>query len=266
MSIFFFSWVIAFAIALPAGTLGCFIFWRRLAFFAESLAHSSMLGLAVAFFFSINSVIGILASALCICLFLWVMRRKREFATDAILALTSHVFLGLGIIIINIVEIRVDLLSYLLGEWLSVGKADVIWQSAIGLIVLSGLWLFRKPLLSLTAQEEIADVENWGTKLTDLLFLLFLALFVSVTVQTVGLLLLNTIMIIPAVTMRPWASGPYIMIVGSIIIAIVLLVAGLWLSLLLDLPASPTTAVLGGCLFALSNATKQTIRWINNIR
>ena len=257
MELFILSWIIALIIAPAGGVLGCFIFWRRMAFFAESLAHASVLGLAVAFFFAINPIIGILASALCICAFLWLMKRQRELATDAMLGLTAHVFLGAGIIIISIAQVKVDLLSYLLGEWLTVTLSDIWWQSGVGIITLAGLWLLRRPLLSITAQPEIADAEKWGTKFADLIFLLILALFVSVTVQTVGLLLLNTLMVIPAVTVRPWVKGPYAMIIASIIVAVILLAVGLGGALLLDLPASPTAAVTGGILFAISQITKK---------
>ena len=246
------SWLLALFIAPPAGILGCFLVWRRMAFFAETLAHASVLGMSLALFIKTHLILGISFSGAIVCLFMWSMRNRKDLPADALLSLTSHVMLGAGIIVIALADIRVDLLAYLLGEWLVVTWGDVLLESGVMLVIILTLWMIRKPLLSTTAQAEIAKVElrdNWRG---NFLFFVLLTLFISVSVQTVGLLLLNTLMIIPALTARHWSKTPYGMMVLSVLLAAVIICSGLALSFSFDLPASPSAAVCGGLIFGLS--------------
>ena len=249
---FLWAWVTALVLAAPAGILGCFIFWRRMAFFADSLAHASLLGLALAFIFQFHLLAGIFACSIVLCFFLWMMSAKKEITSDVLLNLTAHFFLGLGILCVSIAELRVDLLSYFLGEWLTIGPSDALGLTLLAAATLMLLWYWRRPLLAITVQEEIAQAEGIARRRIELSFLFILALFISGAVQTVGLLLLNTLMIMPAAIARPWTSSPYRMMGYCVLIAAVILSAGLWASLIYDVPASPAAAVIGGGLFLLN--------------
>lgn len=263
MSILFSSWLLVALMAPAVGTLGCFLVWRRLSFFAESLAHASLLGLACSFAFSINLLVGILASGLIVCLLLLVMRHNKEMPSDAWLNIIAHVMLGGGLLVVSFANIDIDLEHYFLGEWLSVSQQDVLVQGGVMLVVMAGLIIIRKPLLASTAQEEIATVEqpsSWRAGWRgNFIFLSLLTLFVGVSVQTVGLLLLNTLMIIPALTARQWSSNPYGMIFISVLIALFIMSCGLGMAVLFDLPASASAAVCGGVLFFFSFLLKKIL-------
>lgn len=252
MSFFLIAWIVALLLALPAGVLGCFVFWRRMAFFSDSLAHSSILGLALAFILDFNQTLGIFAIVGLIALLIWLAQRRRELASDAMLSITAHFFLGLGVLCVTFAELRVDLLSYLLGDWLLLDLMDIYLQGTVSAAILSVFWLARKPFVSLVVQDEIAQAEGIAKHKFELLFFLLLAGFITVAVQTVGLLLLNTLMIMPAATARGWVKNPYTMFALSILIAVIIMTAGLGLSFQLDVPASPAAAVVGGTLFFLS--------------
>ena len=249
---FFWSWLTAALLAFPAGVLGCFIFWRRLAFVADALAHASLLGLGLAFIFQFNPLLGLLAVSLLMCLFLWQASQQTRIANDAMLSIGSHFLLGLGIVVISLAELRIDLLSYLLGEWLAIGRQEAIIQAIVSLLILLVLWRIHRPLLAVSAQSEIARVEGVSQKQTEMLFLLVLALFICFAVQNIGLILLNTLMIMPAATVRLWVRSPYPMMLGSVVIALTILSLGLFISLHYDVPASPAAAVVGGVLFFAS--------------
>ena len=257
MSFFFIPWTVALLLSLPAGILGCFIFWRRIAFFSDALAHSSILGLALAFIFHFNQTLGIFCLVVLFAFLITVIHRQQEFATDAMLSISAHFFLGLGVLLITLAELRVDLLSYLLGEWLLLDYSDIYLQGCVSLIILGVLWLVRKPFLSLVVQDEIAQAEGIVKKKFDLIFFLLLASFIAAAVQTVGLLLLNTLMIMPAATARGWVKTPYTMFALSILIALIIMTLGLLLSFQFDVPASPAAAVVGGVLFFLSRAVQK---------
>lgn len=252
MGFFYISWLMIFFLAPPAAMLGCFIFWRRIAFFTDSLAHASVLGLALAFIFDFSQTLGILAVSLLVTLFVWLTNRRRELASDAMLSITAHFLLGVGILCVSLVELRVDLLSYLLGEWLLLNLTDLYLQAGISIIVITVLWLLHKPLLALVTQSEIAQAEGVAKNRLDLLFFLLLTIFITISIQTVGLLLISSLMIMPAAIARNWVKNPYHMLWLSILFALLILFSGLALSLSLDVPASPAAASVGGILFLLS--------------
>ena len=262
LGFFLWAWLTALVLATPAGILGCFIFWRRMAFFADALAHASLLGLALAFIFHFHLLAGILACSLVLCFFLWLMSTRKEITSDVLLNLAAHFFLGLGILCVSLAELRVDLLAYFLGEWLTIGPTDTLVLTILSATTLILLWLWRRPLLAITVQEEIAQAEGIARRRVELGFLCVLAFFISGAVQTIGLLLLNTLMIMPAAIVRPWTSSPYRMMGACVLIAAVILSAGLWISLVYDVPASPAAAVLGGGLFLLSWGAR---RWLQRL-
>ena len=257
MSFFIWSWVLALVIAPAAGTLGCFLVWKRMAFFADSLAHASLLGLAFSFVFSFNPSLGICLSGIAVCLFMWAMRENKELPSDALLSLISHVMLGIGIIVISIREIKVDLLSLLFGEWLLVNKEDLWLQGLTTIVILLALWTARSSLLAGAIQPEIAKVEMPQSRRRGVILFVALTLFVGVAIQTIGLLLLNALMIIPTLIARHWTHHPYQMIGMSIVMAALIMSGGLVLAVWQDVPASPSAAVLGGVLFALSLALRK---------
>lgn len=259
MTFFYLSWLVALFLAPPAGALGCFIFWRRIAFFTDSLAHASVLGLALAFIFDFSRTLGILTISTLVTFFIWLVSQRRELASDAILSIIAHFFLGVGILCVSLAELRVDLLSYLLGEWLLLDLADFYLQAGASLIVLVALWWWHRPLVALAVQSEIAQAEGIAKDRFDLLFFLLLAIFITVSIQTVGLLLISSLMIMPAAIARSWVGSPRHMFWLSILIAWLILISGLALSLGLNVPASPAAASVGGVLFLLSWLIKRRL-------
>ncbi|MCB2102355.1 MAG: metal ABC transporter permease, partial [Rhodobacterales bacterium] len=155
-----FVWRAALAgigIALAAGPLGCFIVWRRMAYFGDSLAHGALLGVALGLAFGIAPTVGVLVVCAGATLLLVVLESQRHLATDTLLGMLAHSALSFGLIAIGLLEtVRVDLVSYLFGDVLSVTVPDLYWiygGSAVVLAVLAVLW---RPLLALTVDAELA--------------------------------------------------------------------------------------------------------------
>lgn len=266
MSVILSAWLLAALMAPAIGALGCFLVWRRMAFFAESLAHASILGLACAFAFHINVFLGMLASGLVVCFLLLSMRNNKEMPNDAWLNIIAHVMMGGGLVIAYSADLDIDLEHYFLGDWLEVAPNDLLIEGGAMLLVMAGLFIIRKPLLASTAQEDIAIAEQSSSNAAgdwrvgwrgNFIFLALLTLFVGVSLTTLGLLLINTLMIIPALTVRHWSTTPYGMIGGSILVSLLIMSGGLGMAIMYDIPASASAAVFGGFLFFLSWLLKQ---------
>ncbi|MHA1544816.1 MAG: metal ABC transporter permease, partial [Alphaproteobacteria bacterium] len=112
-------------VALVAGPLGCFIVWRRMAYFGDTMAHSALLGVALALLLEIDPVLGIFATTTAVALVLVLLSRNNLVSADALLGILAHASLALGLVAIAFVtNVRVDLLGYLFGDVLSVSKTD----------------------------------------------------------------------------------------------------------------------------------------------
>ena len=131
-------------VALVAGPLGCFIVWRRLAYFGDTLSHAALLGVALAFLFEVNITIAVFGVSICVSLALLLLQKRATLSSDAILGLLSHSALAIGLVALAFMTwVRVDLMGFLFGDILAVTRADiaVIWAGgALVLLVLVLVW------------------------------------------------------------------------------------------------------------------------------
>jgi len=133
--------VAGIGIALVAGPLGCFVVWRRLSYFGDTLAHSAVLGVSLAIFLEINIIATVFLIAILISLLLLFLQKKGGLASDALLGLMSHSALALGLVAIAFMTwVRIDLNALLFGDILSVSRLDitVVWAGGILVMVLYG--------------------------------------------------------------------------------------------------------------------------------
>jgi zinc transport system permease protein len=240
-------------VAMIAAPLGSFIVWQRMAYFGDTLAHASLLGVALGLLLTINIQIAIVASSIIIALLLVFWQNQRQLPTDTLLGILSHSTLALGLVLVSVFDTgRIDLSAYLLGDLLSTTMDDVIL--IYGLVVIVGLSVKRywEPLLSLIVNEPLAQVEGVPVKRMRLLLLLLLALTIAVAIKIVGVLLITALLIIPAAGARYLANSPERMVFIAGVIGCLSVIGGLSSSLLWDTPAGPSIVVCASCLFLLS--------------
>jgi len=148
---------------------------------------------------------------------------------------------------------NVDILSYLFGDVLSVGRQDVFIIATTTLIALSVLAVIWKPLLASTVNEELAVAEGGKPQRVQLIYLLLLAAVIAVTVRIIGVLLITALLVIPAATARRFATSPEAMAVLASVIGAIAVIAGLGASLQWDTAAGPSIVVATLVLFLLSS-------------
>ena len=242
-------------VALVAGPLGCFIVWRRMAYFGDSVAHSAVLGVALGIALGIDLGIGILIVCVIFALMLAFLQYQHRLATDTLLGILSHTALAIGMVAVGLMDwLRVDLLGYLFGDVLSVTTADIgrIWGGgAVALAVLAYVW---RPLLAITVHEEMARAEGVSVAAVRVVFMLLIALVIAIAMKIVGILLITSLLIVPAAAARRFARTPEAMAVGAAVIGALAVVGGLAASLTWDTPPGPSVVVAASTLFALSLA------------
>lgn len=239
-------------LALIGGPLGSFIVWRRMAYFGDSLAHSGLMGVALGLALGLDEGLGVVVVCVLLALLLVILQRQRQLATDTLLGILSHTTLSLGLVALAFIEtVRVDLVSYLFGDILAVTTVDLYWIWGGGLLVLILLALLWRPLLALTVHEELARVEGVPVFSVRLGFMLLIAIVIALAMKIVGILLITSLLIIPAATARRFARNPEGMALLASIFGCCAVALGLWGSVYWDTPSGPSVVVAAAALFVL---------------
>lgn len=240
-------------LALVAGPLGCFVIWRRMAYFGDTMAHSALLGVALSLLFKVNLTLSVFAVAAVISLALLALQRRGALSTDALLGILSHSTLAIGLVLAAFLTwVRFDLMSYLFGDILAVGEADIdlIWGG--GILVLLALAKIWRPLVAATVNPELAEAEGMQPERTRLYFMLLLALVIAIAIKVVGILLVTAMLIIPAAAARRFAGSPEVMALIASGFGVIAVVAGLFGSLRFDTPSGPSIVVAALAIFLVS--------------
>jgi len=239
-------------VALTAGPLGCFVVWRRMAYFGDTMAHAGLLGVALALVLEVAPVLGVFAVAAAVAGALLLLERRGVLSTDALLGLLSHATLAVGLVMVALLTwIRIDLTALLFGDILAVGVTDiaVIWGG--GALVVATLWWFWRPLLADTVHPDLAAAEGMRPERARTVLMLLMALVIAVAMKVVGVLLITALLIIPAAAARRMAATPEAMAVLASLTGAVAVIAGLFGSLEWDTPSGPSIVVAAVLLFGL---------------
>ena len=240
-------------LALVTGPLGCFVVWRRMAYFGDTMAHSALLGVALGFLLEIDPTVGVFAVAVLVSLALLALERRGGLSADALLGILSHAALALGLVALAFMTwVRVDLMGFLFGDILAVSKLDVVLIWSGGAVVLALLAFLWRPLLAASVDEELAAAEGLSPARSRLVFMLMMALVVAIAMKVVGILLITALMIIPAATARRFAATPEAMAALAALAGALAVTGGLYGSLAFDTPSGPSVVVAALALFLLS--------------
>jgi zinc transport system permease protein len=240
-------------IAIIAGPLGSFVVWRKMAYFGDTLAHASLMGLALGFLLDINLYLALLVCCLALAVLLVTLQKQQLVATDTLLGILAHSALSIGLVSVSFLDnVRVDLMSYLFGDLLAVSPQDLMFIYAGVIAVSACLYLFWRPLLSSTVSEELAAVEGVNTDLVRLVLMLMVGVVIAVGMKFVGALIMTSLLIIPAATARKVSSSPEQMALFASIIGSIAVLMGLSLSWHFDTPAGPSVVISATFLFMLS--------------
>lgn len=240
-------------LAITTGPLGCFVIWRRMAYFGDTMAHSALLGVALSLLLSLNLMVSVFVVAAMVSLLLLVLQKRQALSADALLGILSHSTLAIGLVLVAFMSwVRIDLIAFLFGDILAVTTADiaVVWGG--GALVLALIaWLWR-PLLAATVNAELAEAEGLHPERARLAFMLLMALVIAIAMKIVGIMLITSLLIIPAAAARRFSTTPEVMAILASLIGAVAVVLGLFGSLTYDTPSGPSIVVAALILFLFS--------------
>ena len=238
-------------VAIIGGGLGCFVVWKKMAYFGDSLSHSSLLGIALGIALGINTTIGTFLVCSVFAGLLVYLQNKKIFSNDTLLGILAHSSLSIGIVSISLLNKKVNLDSYLFGDILTVTSEELLWFFIATLLVVIALSIIWNKLVLMTIDENIAKSESINTNVIQTIFLTLLIIFVATCVKIVGILLITSMLIIPAASAKQISNSPLQMGINSSIIGILSIILGLYSSVLFDTPTGPTIIVMLVIIFII---------------
>ena len=240
-------------IAIIAGPLGCLVIWRRLSYFGDTLSHSALLGVTLAYAFSINITLSVFVISSIVAILLINLQKRTKLVGDSLLGLLAHSTLAIGLVLIGFLSsIRFDLMGLLFGDILAVTTEDITLVWIGGIIILGILYYIWKSIFSATVNYDLAAAEGMRPEISNFIFTLLLAAVIALSIKMIGALLITGLLLIPAAIARNLSNSPKQMIIISVLAGIASVVIGLFTSLELNTSSGPSIIVVSLALFVLS--------------
>jgi zinc transport system permease protein len=240
-------------LALIAGPLGCFVIWKRLAYFGDTLSHGALLGIALGLLFELNLELSVFVICTLVATTLMILQRRSSISSDALLGILAHASLAIGLVVLSLMTwIRVDLMGLLFGDILAVSKSDLWMIGATILVTGAVLAIIWRALFAATVSRELAEAEGIRAQTVEMMFLLLIAAVIAIAIKIVGVLLITSLLIIPAAAARRISITPGQMMIASSVVGVVSVILGLLGSLNLDTPSGPSIVVAAVFCFLLS--------------
>ena len=240
-------------LAVVAAPLGCVVVWRRMAYFGETIATASLLGIAAGLALHVDLTLAVTITALLVAAALTALGRQTAVPADSLLGLLHHTALAAGVIATASLKTPgIDLTSYLFGDVLAVSNADLAGIGLGGGAVLTALALLWEPLIRLSVHEELAAAEGVPAERVKLAVTILIAVTVALAMKVAGALLAIAFLVVPAAAARPLAGSTGSMALIAALVAAASVVAGLGLSAAWDAPAGPAIVLVMSATAALS--------------
>ena len=253
----FFSRALIAGIGLAAvtGPLGCFVVWRRMAYFGDTMAHSALLGVALSILLSLNMALGVFVVAAMVAGALLLLERQNSLSTDALLGILSHSTLAVGLVLVGfLTTVRIDLMGFLFGDLLAVSVGDIALIYGGGAAIIAVLLLGWRPLLAATVSPELAEAEGLRPGVSRVILMLLMASVIAIAMKLVGVLLITSLLIIPAATARRLSATPEAMAAIAAVLGALAVIGGLFGSRTWDTASGPSIVVAALVIFILSLA------------
>lgn len=244
------AFVAILMIAPLMGILGTMAVNNKMAFFSDALGHSAFTGIALGVLLGIkNEMISLVAFGVFIALIITRVKNKGNASSDTVISVFSSTSVAVGLLVLSYGGSFSKYSAYLVGDILSVTSAELLGL-LITLIIVIIIWsLIYNKLLVITINRELAASRGIKTAIYENLFVVIVAVVVMMSIKWVGILLINSLLILPAAAARNIAKNARQYLVSSVIISIACGVSGLLISFYGDTSAGATIVTVSAAVF-----------------
>ncbi len=247
----------AFLASLMVGVLcpfvGNFVVLRRMSFFSDAISHSAFAGIAVGALLGIDLSLSSLIVAILVSILIAFLSEKTSLSHDTVIGIAFSGAIASGMLVIGKLKgYRVDIFSYLFGDILAITNTDLLFLFIISILSIVILLFFSKPLLQITFNRDLARVEGINVRLFEYLLFFIIAVVVTVSLKIIGIILVTSLLIVPAAAAKNLASSMKHLFSLSCVFGLVSGIIGLILSVYLNTASGPTIVLVSIGIFFLS--------------
>jgi len=240
-------------IAMLAPSLGIFVVVRRYSMLSDTLAHVSLLGVALGFLFTVSTTWSAIVVSLLISWLIEYLRKNYEIYSDSILAIFLTGGLSLAIIIISLSHsFNISLFNYLFGSIVAVSSEDIYIIAGFGIVSIALITHFYQQLLFLAFDENVAYSSGINTSFLNYLLVSLVAITIGLSIKIVGALLIGALMIIPVISAMQFQKSFVKTALLATLFSIISVIAGLTVSFYVAVPSGATIVVVSLIIFILS--------------
>jgi ABC-type Mn2+/Zn2+ transport system permease subunit len=233
--------------------IGNFVVLRKMSFFSTAISHSVFAGIALGVLLGIDFSLSSVMLAICIALFIAYLSEKTTLSHDTVIGIAFSAVIASGMLILGMVKgYRTDLFAFLFGDILSVSMSDLMIILIIGALSITVILSFFKPFMQITFNRDLARVEGIPVRFFEYLLFLIIALVVTVSLKIVGIILVTSLLIIPAAAAKNLASNVSWLFIFSCLFGIISGFTGLIGSVYLDTASGPTIVLVSIVIFFLT--------------
>ena len=256
------SLLVAIMVGVMLPLLGAYVINRNMEFMGDAIAHASLPGLIIGLILGVSVFVASIPSSILIALLIGYLINKSRLGEGTSIGIIFSSMFALGFILLSIFDdIALSVEDVLLGQILGVSNFDVYITLILTLIVIVTLLFLHKQFLFLAFDPAGAKVSGLNTELLNNIFLILLALSIMGSLQSVGIILLLSMLITPAAAAKIVMKNFYaLMIVGSLF-GVLSSVSGLYLSYYLDLPSGPSMALSATCVFVVVLSLRKSLMY-----
>ncbi len=241
------------AVAIAAGPLGSVLVWKRMSFFSDAISHSAILGLVIGIILGMNQYVSVALFALLFALFVTLFKTKNFFPNDSLLNIFAQGALSLGIILFYITKTNFNITNILFGDILAISYNDIIISYLGSIFILTSLLYIWRDLLLMIISEDLAKVEGINVRKISFIFTTIVAIMVALSVKIVGIMMVSSLLVIPACFARVFSKTPERMAFLASIFGIAAILIGTLLSTYFDIPTGPNIVLVLVIGFIIAN-------------
>jgi len=236
------------------GIMGALIVVNRIVFLSGGIAHAAYGGIGLSVFMGWPFLIGTIGFSVVSAIIMAGISLNNKERSDAIIGVIWAFGMAFGIILVDLTPgYQVDLMSYLFGSILTVPKTDLIIMGVVAAILTFFVTLYYFELLAISYDDEFARVRGLPVKKLYFSMIIMLAITIVLVIRVVGLILIIALLTIPAYIMEKFARSLFQMIIGSILLACIFSISGLFLSYQFNIATGASIILVASVFFGISH-------------
>jgi len=250
--------IAAVLVNITCGIVGTYVVIKKLVFISGGISHAAFGGIGLGYFLGVNPIVAAVPFSLLSAITIGLISKRSKLSEDAAIGIIWAAGMAMGIIFINLTPgYAPDLFSYLFGNILTIPLTDLYIMLILDSIIILIIILFFKEFYAVSFDEEFSTVIGIPNKIIYLVLLCMVALSVVILIRIVGIILVIALLTIPSSICRQFTYNIKKLIISSIVTGIIITVAGLWLSYLLNLASGATIIILLAVVFFISFLAKR---------